>query len=215
MRNARQPPPSSDELQEGIVRDLLGGYQRFGAIVIPVFSSEHRLSLELPEGETLAYLAALKHIPTLDEELVSWDEILDFRTDREAVCKYRNLRLWLRDGLQAASLSQAIDVIGKKIDDYIWALKKHGLRTSSGLLTFLLDPKRVSSSTLVAAATAVASDSAVISALASGITIIGQTCVWLSDRKIEKRDLERGHGSEVAVICDIQRRFGFVHSACT
>lgn len=53
------------------------------------------------KGEVTAYEGALNNIPIVTADAASWDQIIEFRRDPTSVRKYRDLRLWLRSGLQA------------------------------------------------------------------------------------------------------------------
>lgn len=64
---------------------------------------------------------------------MSWEQILEFRQDRGASRKYRNIRLWLRDGLHAETITEASELVEKKIEDYEWAIRKHGLKYSQSV----------------------------------------------------------------------------------
>lgn len=67
---------------------------------------------------------------------------MEFRRDAEATGKYRDLRLWLQDGISGQSVAHATDIIDQKIDDYSWAIRKHGLSTVPGAVTYLFDWKK-------------------------------------------------------------------------
>lgn len=207
----KESPPRGRDHKEEILaytqRVLARSYAKEGCTVVPSFSSYRSFDDEFNTGTQVAYEGALQNISVVDDKKLDWAQILEFRQDKESLRKYRDLRLWLRSGLQAADPSEAADIIGAKLDAYEWSLKKHGFETVQGALTFVLDFKQAG-----LAASAVAAGAAVggpiLSALAGGLVITGQISAWTIKRLIEREDVKRGTNCEVAFIHDINKRFG-------
>ena len=130
---------------------------------------------------------------------------LDFRSDPEAVRKYRDLRIWLRSGLEAQSAQHATDIIGQKIDDYQWAVKRHGFQTSLGAFKAIFDWKE-SKLTVAASAFAALTGGPIWAALAGGLGIAAQVGALLAERRLAAQDTIRGPNREVAILYDIQER---------
>lgn len=159
------------------------------------------------EGERISYEGALSNIPLIRTEAASWDQILEFRADPNAVRKYRDLRLWLRSGLSAQSAQHAADIIGQKIEDYRWSIRQHGFETTLGALKALFDWKD-SKLALAAGGVAVAAGGPIWGALAGGLGIGFQIGAYLVERRLQKEEKARGANREVAILYDIQERFG-------
>jgi hypothetical protein len=158
-------------------------------------------------GDQIAFQAALGSIPEIIEERASWEQILEIRRDPDACRKCRDLRLWLTYSLEARSLQQAQDIIEKKIEDYSWALRKHGLETTTGTLSSILNWKGL---TAIAGGSAIAAlgTSPLLSTLAAGSVVLGNAAVWIAKRRIALEDLKRGPNSEIALIHDFQEKWG-------
>jgi len=157
-------------------------------------------------GETAAYQGALNNLPIVTSD-VSWEEVRAFRHDPEALRKYRDLKLWLAEGLRASSEQHATDLIAQRIEDYRWAIKKHGLRTIIGAVSNLWDWKK--SLTLAAGVgTAATVGSGALAALVGGLAITSGIGAYFAERRISEKDTRRGAGREVAILIDIQDRFG-------
>jgi hypothetical protein len=163
------------------------------------------------KGPATAYQAAIENLPDLIEDETSWDEILAFREDTDAVRKYRALKLWLEHSLQADSVEHAKDIIGKMIDDYGWALKEHGLKTATSALSKVLDWKGMAQIASGASVGAVLGGP-VGSAIVGGLILGAKISVWLAERTIEHEELKRAPGSEIAIIYEARRKFGAVDS---
>lgn len=188
-------------------RALARAYAKEGCTVVPSFSSYRSFDDEFNTGAQVAYEGALQNILVVDDKKLDWAQILEFRQDKESLRKYRDFRLWLRSGLKAASPSEAVDIVGAKLDAYEWSMKKHGFETVQGAVTFVLDFKQAGL-TASAMATGAVFGGPILSALAGGLVITGQISAWIMKRLIEREDIKRGANCEVAFIHDINKRFG-------
>lgn len=157
-----------------------------------------------PAGSVLAYQAAMENIPEIVESQVSWEQVIEFRSDKEALRKYRELRLWLEYSLSAQSVEHARDLIAQKVEDYEWAIRKHGLKTATGALSQIFSWQGLIS---VAAGVGVgaALGGPIWSALTGSLLTVGRASVWIADRTIDKQDILHGPNSETAIICDARR----------
>ena len=200
--------PEKDPL--GFDARLASEYSLAGVMGEWTYASSGHYLRRFAEGETLAYEGALSNIPIVSVGAASWDQILDFRSDPEAVRKYRDLRLWLRAGLKADSIQHASDIVGQKIDDYRWAITRHGLQTSLGALKTVFD-WRDSKMTLTAIGLAAATGGPVWAAMAGGLSIAIQVGAWLTECRLSEKDVGRGLNREVAILYDVQERFSEKH----
>ena len=144
------------------------------------------------------FTAVISNLPLVDDN-TGWDEILEFRRDKISVAKSRKFRMWLREAGRANSEAQVRDLMSQMLDDYSAALKKHSIKTvASGL-------------TLVAAAggAALAAGFAgtVVTALSAGIGITSGAIAWILKQRCDQDDVQRGKGSELAVLYEARERF--------
>jgi hypothetical protein len=179
-----------------------------GPTVVRIYSADRKYPNTYTNSTDLTYQAAIDNLNVADESRLTWRQVLDFREDKDALVKYRNLRLWLRNGLAASSLAEASDKIAQTVDDYAWAVKKHGLETRIGLLSELLDHR---TAMIAAGGTAVgaATGHELIAALTSGLAIAAKITVSLARRAIEGQSLWREHTAKgAAVIYDARQLEG-------
>lgn len=183
---------------------LMAGYAEFGIHGTAVYPTDTSFEQDFPNGASIAYQAALNNLPLASNKDLSWDQVLGFRADRDAVRKYRDLRLWLENGLNAASVQQATDLIAKRIEDYHWAVKKHGIKTITGALTNVLSAKSLTSiaagagiSTLLSGPTA--------AALAGGLIVISKCSTWFVERRLEMETIKRENFADVALLCEAKK----------
>jgi hypothetical protein len=179
-------------------------FSNFGLSVVSLFPFVDDSDRALRQGTSIAFNAAINNIPAVAEDDLTWDQILSFRQDAEAVRKFRALRTWLVNSVNAASISEAQEIIAKKVDDYEWAIKKHALRTVTGGLTNVL-----SSETFVSVATgtgiATLLHKPAFAIISSGLVIAAKIGAWVEERRIDLKDIEHGPNSEVALICEARR----------
>lgn len=175
-----------------------------GHSVTPVYESQERYLLDYPSGNTMVYQAALENLPEIIEDHVSWEQILDFRSDEEAIRKYRELRLWLEYSLSAQSVEHARVLIARRIEDYEWAIRKHGLKTTTGALSSIFSWEGLISAG-AGAGIGAALGGPVWSALTGALFTVGRASVWVAERMIEMQDIKRGPDAAVALICDAKR----------
>ena len=198
--------PSGPSFFKGAIRSIARQYSYAGNTVIPLYGTDAAFEHEFPKGVQTAYCGALKAISVVCPNSLSFSQVIDFRNDAEAVRKYRALRLWLRDGLQAGSVTEATDRILAKLDAYEWSIRKHGLKTINGALSAVLDSKTFVTATAGAGLAHVVGGP-LWAALAGGAIVSSRCSVWLAERKIELEDIKRGPNSEVALFYEMKSKF--------
>ena len=115
--------------------------------------------------------------------------------------------MWVRDSLHATSLQQAVDVIGQKVDDYEWGLKKHGFKAITGTISQVFAWKEAMVSAMITAAVAKALGP-LWAAIAGGVMVTSQIGTHIAEQLIDREDAKRGKDREVAIIHEIKKRFG-------
>jgi len=196
----------ADICRDSYVQTSVESHSRAGFYVLPVYDHQRQFLVDFPSGSSIVYQAALANLPDVIEETASWDQILDFRKDQDALRKYRALRLWLHNALLTRSVEEATDVICLKVEDYEWALRKHGFKTATGAISSILDWKGLTA-IIGGSSLAAVMGGPIWSALTAGFITITRISVWVAERMIEKKEIERGEGAEVAVIYEAKKRF--------
>lgn len=181
-------------------------YRDRGFNVTPVFNHEHEFEYLYGGQNNVAWEACLNSVKAVTADNLDWQQILEFRKDKKALSKYRDLRLWLNHGLEAQSVSHAEDLISQKLENYEWAIDKHGMETTIGVLRFIVEPKNLVAPTILAAG-ASAFGSGLLGALAGGLTLLGQASVGLAQRAITYKDLKLGEHRDIAYIHEVKKKF--------
>lgn len=134
---------------------------------------------------------AMEHIPSVIEEKLSWEQVLDFKKDKKSSKKLRNFRCWAERDLYNCTKTQIIHIYEHALDEYKQALKKHGILTTIGALSIIFN----SSATIVDKI-----DSDFHSRLAAGITITtGLTVFTLK----QAYDYYEAKNKPIAYVCDV------------
>jgi len=150
-----------------------------------------------------AYTAALNSIPQIVESECSWEQVWEVRKDSDAKRKLRKLRGWFYETMQSTSISHAQGIIESRIDDYKWAVEKHGLVTAIGALKTVVKPGAIlSASGAAIAGNLVAGPT--VAAFTAGIALTSNVTVEIANYLVNKKDIGYGKSSEVAILFDIQ-----------
>lgn len=181
-----------------------------GILAVPVtnsFSFE-----ELYEKETCPDSAhdllelSVTGLNLIDTDNADWEQIFEFRKDKEAKKKLRNFKLFLYDAYIGQSRDYIYDDILKKIDAYEEACKKHGFELYVGTLGTLLDSKSaIGAMSLAIAGILVGNASITNAALLSGASIeMGKLALNFAKKKRKVESFKNNH--ELAYIFEARKR---------
>jgi hypothetical protein len=176
-----------------------------GAVVIPVFDARADYDQTFKKGSRELLVASLVGLDVVDEDKLSLDQVLEFRRDREATTKYRRLMWWLDRQVAGMTEPEVIETLHQKLDDYTWALKKHAIKTTLGIVSETLDGKYLLGVSAVAG-TAAAAGFPVLGILAGAGVAIGKIVVRVATDWLDLKDRERGEHSEVAWLYEVRKR---------
>jgi hypothetical protein len=171
------------------------------------YHSRQNMEKEFPAGASVVLQATISSIAIVDEESLQWDQVLEFRRDADVRKKYRRLVRWIDGELKTRPPREIEDLIAVRLDDYAWALKKHGIKASLGAISCLLDPKFLGATSAAVAATAVAADGLWAAVAAAGLTV-GRAAVSFGTTLIDGLDERRQENYEVAYLYEMQSRLG-------
>jgi hypothetical protein len=73
----------------------MGFMEKHKIPVLPMYSSTARSMTEYRLGDRRAIVAAIENMQVIDERKLSWDQIVEIRSDVESLGKIRRLRHWL------------------------------------------------------------------------------------------------------------------------
>ncbi len=177
---------------------------QLGRPVTPVYENKKDHQEAYKEGKHDVVVASISDLGLVDEDQLSWEQVLEFRKDTEARNKYRRLIHWLDKDMVDKSQGFITDEIAQKLEDYEWAIEKHGLKTRLGKIYDVLDGKF-----LMGAAGAggpfILADHPTLGILISAGIVLGKVAVKLTENCVDLKDIERGTNSEIAFIHEIKK----------
>ncbi|MCR5879011.1 hypothetical protein [Phenylobacterium sp. J367] len=112
---------------------------RCGRTVTPIYDSSEVAFSEFKRGSASALMTIVDGLEVIDEQNLSWEIVQEFRKDRRSKLALRRFRSWIESEFDGQPISFIQDTVAAKLDDYEWALKKHGISTVSGSISDLLD----------------------------------------------------------------------------
>jgi hypothetical protein len=169
--------------------------------VIPTYESDESFRKDFSNGINIAYQAALNNIPVASPERLSWDQIRDFRNDKDAASKYRDLRLWFKDLFITDSIVEATDRIAQRIERYQWAIDKHGIETKTGIISEVLSWENLA----VFGATAALLREPIAGLLAGTCLSIAKYSIKMAKRQLDLETIKREQFPEIAVLLEVQK----------
>lgn len=150
-------------------------------------------------------LAGVKDIGIVDEGKLVWAQVEEFRKDSNARRKYRRMIHWLDSEMVGKSADFVADRIAIKLEDYEWALKKHGIKTITGCFSRILDPRFIAASSAAVAGLALAGDQFLAAIGGLGL-LAGKTAISITKTALDIIDRRRGKDSEVAFVYDMKKK---------
>ena len=171
---------------------------------VPMYQTYARLNEEFPRGENSTLLASISNLQIVDDSKLDWKQVAEVRSDKEATTKLRRLRNWIRTEHAHATVPELTDALATRLDDYEWAIKKHGIQTALGAISDLVDPKFLAGAGVTLAGL-VAGGATTLAALAGTGILIGRATVSVVQKSIDFRDVQRGNKSEIAFVHDLKK----------
>ena len=108
-----------------------------GVTMNPIYDWVTHRDNAYQKGDRQTVIATLSNLQIVDENQLTWEQVTEFRSDRENQEKYRRFLHWLSVSLAGRSQALVDEEILQKLTDYEAALKKHGIRTVLGVLSVM------------------------------------------------------------------------------
>lgn len=182
--------------------------EELGVEATAVYASSVARDAEYKPGAVEVVTTCLSKIALVDEDRLTWEQVLEFRSDPQARRKYKRLVHWLEKDMLGKPETFVVNEVADRYDAYLWALKKHGISTTLGALSSVLDHKTLLAS--LSAGTALTLAGQPIGAAVLALAIAGARCaVEVSKALLDLEHTRRtAAGVEVAFLYDAQQRLG-------
>jgi len=125
-------------------RDIAKSFsKRHRIYMFPIFDFIEQRNRMYQPGDREIIVTTLSNLDIVDEKQLTWEQVIEFRKDNENKQKYRRLLHWLDKDMVGKSRAFIQDDIAMKLEDYEWAIKKHGIKTVIGTIEETLDAKHL------------------------------------------------------------------------
>lgn len=171
---------------------------------VTVYDSEAKRDCEYRQGDREAVVATLSGLAIVDEDLLSWEQVLEFRADEENRLKYKRFLHWLDKDMVGKSQAFIEDEISIRLEGYENALKKHGIKTILGTVEEALDGKYLVGVSGTICSFTHAGHPNLGLLLGAGL-ILGKVVVKLGQTFLDIDDIERGPNSEISWVYEAKQ----------
>lgn len=173
--------------------------------IVAVYSSLGVRDREYKAGDHEVIAATLTGLQVVDEDQLTWEQVLEFRKDTVNRKKYIRLRHWLDTSMVGKSQAVIEDAVRITLDDYESAIKKHGLRTVLGGIGDFLDSKALMTAIATCGGAAMISGLLEVGSIVSGIVAAAGLAVKIGKRKIDAEDVKAGPNCEIAFVHEVKK----------
>lgn len=190
-------------MASNLVRELSKSFSRkYGTPVVIVCASEKEKASLYNEGDRQVVVSMFSNLKIVDEEKVTWQQVLEFRKDKNTLKKYKRFLHWLDREMLGKSQAFIEDEIAQRLEDYEHGLKKHGIKTILGMIEETLDGRY-----LFGAPTVIGSliGHPILGILTGAGLLVGKVGVKLFETLLDFDDIERGANSEISWIYETKK----------
>lgn len=99
---------------------------------------EENLTTDKTDKKVEAIEVCINFIPEVLEDRLDWQQVLDMRADKESIMKLRKFKNWVITDLSGKTEKEIIASLEQTLDEYTFALRKHGVLTTIGGLSTIL-----------------------------------------------------------------------------
>jgi hypothetical protein len=151
-------------------------------------------------------VTCLSEIALVDEDELTWEQVCEFRRDPQARAKYRRLVHWLDKDMLGKPEAFVVAEVAERYDEYLWALKKHSISTTLGVLSGVLDHKTLLASLSAGAALTfvgqpIAAAASVVAIASARFAVeVGKALLDLEDKR------RTAPGAEVSFLYEARER---------
>jgi hypothetical protein len=185
------------------IADLLASTH--GISAVPVYNSAASRDREYRVGDTDVIVAVISDLRIPDEWHLTWDQVVDFRRDRNAKAAFRRLTHWLDTEMIGRSWTYIHDEIAIRLEAYEKAMSKHGIHCVLGSLAASFDAKALAAGA-VAATSAVFAGYPTLGLLAGGSFVLGKASVDIARVLLSTRDALDETQQEIAFVIQAKEK---------
>lgn len=195
---------SKQEKDRFYLETFIEASKSIGLNLVPFFSA----TSDGPEADensgVIATRVILENVPLANTEESEWEQVHDFRNDKDRIAKLRAVRRLYGKLSTASSEQDAQDILSGALEQYKLSLEYHGFSLKKGILELFLD-KQTIMATIVSGAFL---GSFTAASAAGALCILGNSYLKIKESRIKDNQLLLNSEGEAALIHDIQNEFG-------
>jgi Ca2+/Na+ antiporter len=155
-------------------------------------------------GSRASVIAVLSEVPVVSEENLGWDQVQQVRADNESQRRLKRLMHWLDSEMAGKSPSFIADEIEERLHEYKLTLRKHGLETSLGTISSILDSKLLVGGAAAVASVTYASD-AFAGLIAGAALLVSNVALHAAKALLDHADIRARTQKQIAFVAEIDR----------
>lgn len=191
-----------------IVRGIAEAYgEKTGTVVAPLYASSTNRDAEYQPGDQAVIVAIVDNLGIVDEDKLTWEQVSEFRRDKDARVAFRRFIHWLDAEMVGRPASYIADEVSERLERYEWSLRKHGIERIIGALTTTLDAQNLLGASSVGVAVQMISNSPLWSMCAGGGLLVGRAVLSLTTALIERNELKLAQ-REISYVAEVKRQLG-------
>jgi len=175
-----------------------------GMPMVPIYDSAASRELAHRAGDRQVVVATLADLNIVSEESLKWEQVLEFRKDRDSQFKYRRFLHWLNKEMIGRPQNFIHEEIEFRLHDYEHALQKHGIKTIVGTISEAVDGRYFLGASSLAGSLILAGHPNLGVLTGSGL-IIGKIVVKIAETLLSFDDVECGPNSEISWIYEVKQ----------
>lgn len=148
----------------------------------------------------------MENLKIVDEEKLTWEQVLELRNDKQSRLKYKRSIHWLDKEMIGKSQSFIEDDISIKLDDYEGALKKHGIKTVIGTVKEMLNSKDFLAGTALASSAIGYLSEPSHGLIAGGSLVVSNLTIRLAEKLLSFKECETGKNSEISWVYEVKKK---------
>jgi hypothetical protein len=159
-----------------------------------------------PSSRQLIYEAIIDNLKMIDTNNVSWEQICEFREDKDSVNKFRRFRLFVYELLKTPNVNSRhfySDLLSVMMEDYEYAAKKHNFIFSSGIFRQLLNPSYIVTIAGGAGLTKLLTNDSWAIFVASALSLTGLT-ISIIENMLNAKSIEHGKSGEISYLIKLK-----------
>ena len=188
-----------------ILREIAKSFSaEHGVAVIPVYDLVADRTSAYHDGKHEMVVSMLSNLEIADERNLMWEQVSEFRADKENRQKYKRFLHWLDKEMVGKSQDFVENEISTRLEDYEQALKKHGIKTVVGIIEELLDGKYLREAFGIAEILRLAGHPD-LGVFAGSLLVGGRVTVKLVKTWLDFDDVERGANAEISWVYEAKK----------